>query len=39
MKIEMLRIGAIDMELDLDIDAIEKLIGKCDEIIITKEPS
>jgi hypothetical protein len=39
MKKEMLRIGTVNMESDLDIDAIEKLIGKCDEMIITKEPS
>jgi hypothetical protein len=35
-KIEMLRIGAVNIELDLDIDAIEQYKGKCDEIIITK---
>jgi hypothetical protein len=31
-----LKIGAMDMESDLDIDAIEQYKGKCDKIIITK---
>jgi len=35
----MLRIGAVNMELDLDIDAIEQYKGTCDEIIITKNSS
>jgi hypothetical protein len=35
----MLRIGAVNMESDLDIDAIEQYEGKCDEIIITKKSS
>jgi hypothetical protein len=39
MKIEMLRIGAVNMELDLDIDAIEQYKGTCDEIMITKNSS